>query len=186
MKIHFNASDPSVVRKQLIDLVADLHINLDGFNGPVPITVDEYNDFEDDVTRVSNAVRNNAIVVTSRGLLTTLKFGDNPEAEYRILENRIILTTCIPKQGFSAWQLPPASLLRRHRSRLGEGGRDPSSPTIFISLVRSAADKNKNFIILLFLNINTVMFWIIHPIPASRRLLGRWRRQRWSVLVIVT
>jgi hypothetical protein len=39
MKMHFNASDPSVVRKQLIDLVADVHINLHGFNGPVPITV---------------------------------------------------------------------------------------------------------------------------------------------------
>jgi hypothetical protein len=59
MKIHFNASDPSVVRKQLINLVADLHINLHSFNGPVPITVDEYDDFEEDVTLVSNAIRDN-------------------------------------------------------------------------------------------------------------------------------
>jgi hypothetical protein len=78
MKVHFNASDPSVVRKQLIDLVADLHINLHGFNGSVPITVDEYDDFEEDVTLISNAVRDNAIVVTSRGPVTTLKFGVNP------------------------------------------------------------------------------------------------------------
>ena len=40
-----------MVRKQIIDLVADLHINLHGFNGPVPITVDEYDDFEEDVSR---------------------------------------------------------------------------------------------------------------------------------------
>jgi hypothetical protein len=38
LKITYNASDPSVVRKQLIDLVASLHINLNGFDGPVPIT----------------------------------------------------------------------------------------------------------------------------------------------------
>jgi hypothetical protein len=54
MKMHFNASDPSVVHKQLIDLVVDLYINHHGFNGPVPITVDEYNDFEEDVTLISN------------------------------------------------------------------------------------------------------------------------------------
>jgi hypothetical protein len=28
LKINYNASDPSVVRKQIIDLVANLHINL--------------------------------------------------------------------------------------------------------------------------------------------------------------
>jgi hypothetical protein len=83
MKMHFNASDPSVVRKQLIDLVADLHINLHGFNGPVPITVDEYDDFEEDVTLISNAVRDNAIVVTSGGPVTTLKFGVNPCGPFR-------------------------------------------------------------------------------------------------------
>jgi hypothetical protein len=78
LKIHYNASDPSVVRKQLIDLVASLHINLNGFDGPVPITVEEYNDFEEDVTRVSNAIRDNEIVVTSRGSVTALKYGVNP------------------------------------------------------------------------------------------------------------
>jgi hypothetical protein len=49
-----------VVRKQLIDLVANLHINLNGFDGPVPITVDEYNDFEEDVMRIWNAIHDNA------------------------------------------------------------------------------------------------------------------------------
>jgi hypothetical protein len=61
LKIHYNASDPSVVRKQLIDLVANLNINFNGFDGPVPITVDEYNNFEEDVTRISNAIRDNEI-----------------------------------------------------------------------------------------------------------------------------
>jgi hypothetical protein len=78
LKLIYNASDPSVMRKQLIDLVANLHINLNGYDRPVPITVDEYNDFEEDVMRISNAIRDNAIVVTSRGSVTTLKLGANP------------------------------------------------------------------------------------------------------------
>jgi hypothetical protein len=51
MMMHFNASDPSVVRKQLIDLVADLHINLHGFNGSVPITVDDEYDHRGSATQ---------------------------------------------------------------------------------------------------------------------------------------
>jgi hypothetical protein len=83
LKLIYNASDPSVVRKQLIDLVANLHINVNGFDGPVPITVDEYNDFEEDVMRISNVIRDNAIVVTSRGSVTTLKLGANPCGPFR-------------------------------------------------------------------------------------------------------
>jgi hypothetical protein len=49
----------------------------------VPITVDEYHDFEEDVTRVSNAIRDNEIVVTSRGSVTALKLGDNPCGPFR-------------------------------------------------------------------------------------------------------
>jgi hypothetical protein len=71
------------VRKQLIDQVANLHINLNDFDGPVPITVDEYNDFEEDVMRISNAVHDDAIVVTSRGSVTTLKLGTNPCEPFR-------------------------------------------------------------------------------------------------------
>jgi hypothetical protein len=63
--------------------VADLHINLHGFNGPVSITVDEYDDFEEDVTLVNNVIRDNTIVVTSRGPVTTLKFGVNPSGPFR-------------------------------------------------------------------------------------------------------
>jgi hypothetical protein len=83
LKLHYNANDPSVVRKQFIDLVANLHIDLNSFDKPVPITVDEYHDFEEDVMRVSNAIRDNDIVVTSRGPMTTLKLGANPCGPFR-------------------------------------------------------------------------------------------------------
>jgi hypothetical protein len=76
LKINFNVSEPSVVRKQIIDLVVDLRINLNSFaGGPVPIPVDEFDDFLEDVTQVSNALRDDSIVVTSRGSVTSLKFG---------------------------------------------------------------------------------------------------------------
>jgi hypothetical protein len=115
LKINYNAADPSVVRKQIIDLVANLHINLNGFDGPVPITVDEYNDFEEDVTRISNAIRENAIVVTSRGSVTALKLSVNPCGPFRgqhldgeALESEALYPLHTP--GFNAGRRPAAGL----------------------------------------------------------------------------
>jgi hypothetical protein len=48
----FGVREPGVMRKQIIDLVSDLHINLNSFvGGPVPITVDGYDAFQEDVTQ---------------------------------------------------------------------------------------------------------------------------------------
>jgi hypothetical protein len=82
---HLQRERPERGAQQLIDLVANVHINLNGFDGPVPITVDEYNAFEEDVMRISNAIHDNAIVVTvtSRGSVTTLKLGTNPCGPFR-------------------------------------------------------------------------------------------------------
>jgi hypothetical protein len=99
----------------------------------------------------------------------------------RELGERVRCVGCIAPTsvGPTEVRMQPGHARGHQHTELGAGGSHDAPHSAVFAMGGSLAHRNARTSAVLRHSAKfTIKNWIMHPIPASRRLLGRWRRQR--------